>query len=207
MRNAAAVEHIPASGRLDADGPQIGCDARDRRPRAAKAVELRVPRISLRPPAQDGLSQERFSPERDQAARVQILRVETPEPHGGSAGRAYSAGRRANTAPSTGWRPSESGTGCRLEYSMQSGPSSRLSSISTVMRRNDPGQRYTSVPSLPFASWPWTTDPHCVCARSRERALSRRPSTVMRDAESRAPAGADAGASWPGGVSARSALV
>src|SRR5262249_2204354 len=55
--------------------------------------------------------------------------------------RAYPAGSRLNTAPSTGCAPSASATGRRLEYSMQSGPSSRSGSISTAMRMDEPGQR------------------------------------------------------------------
>lgn len=78
----AGVERVAAPDRLHTDDPQVRRDTGHGRSRAPKAIELRVTRVAFRAAAQDGLGQERLAPERDEPARVQVLRMEAPEPHG-----------------------------------------------------------------------------------------------------------------------------
>jgi len=81
--DAGGVEAVAPSHRLVVDGRQERADGGERIGVGPEAEELRVRAVSPRPPREDLLGEERLAPERDEAAGVQVLRVQGPEPHAG----------------------------------------------------------------------------------------------------------------------------
>lgn len=61
---------------------EVRIDAGDRIPLLLEATELRMVAIPSRPPQQDRPSEKRLAPESDQPHRIQVARVDRPEPHG-----------------------------------------------------------------------------------------------------------------------------
>src|SRR3954465_5760407 len=75
-----AVEVIGARERLGMDTAEIDIDRSARSAAGAEALELGVMAIADGAPVKDMPREERFTPERHQALRIQVLRVQRPEP-------------------------------------------------------------------------------------------------------------------------------
>lgn len=79
--NFAAVERIAACYCLGINALQVATDCRARPGQSAKAVKLRMMSIPACSSSKYGSGQQRFSPQRDQALGIEVLRMQRPEPH------------------------------------------------------------------------------------------------------------------------------
>lgn len=73
------IEVKSAKFRFGKHDPQVCRDTGDWVVSLSEAVELRVIAISFCGTFQNGLSKQRFSPNRNQPSRVELLRVKTPD--------------------------------------------------------------------------------------------------------------------------------
>lgn len=79
LDDAGEVEGIASGLGLGVDEAEIrrhGCDGIRMGP---KTGELGMPGVAASPPAKGGLGQERLPPERDEACRVEVARMEGPD--------------------------------------------------------------------------------------------------------------------------------
>jgi hypothetical protein len=76
-----SVECVSAAAGFIAHGMQIRCDRAARIALFAKAQQLRMIAIAARQSAQHGLREETFTPQRDEAGRIEIARMDGPESH------------------------------------------------------------------------------------------------------------------------------
>lgn len=77
----AAIEAITALQRFRMNGREVGVDGGDGIPGIAKPLQLRVHLVTPGSTAEHGSGQERFTPEGDESSRVEVFRVQGPEPH------------------------------------------------------------------------------------------------------------------------------
>lgn len=72
------VEPVPATLRLSKNNAQVFIDRRQGTGRGAEALELRMAPIAAGPALEYQAGQKRLPPDRDQAFRVEIPRMERP---------------------------------------------------------------------------------------------------------------------------------
>ena len=77
----AAVEGIAAGDCLGMNALQVCTDYGTWRRLRAKAPKLWMTSIAASVPAQHRLSQQRLSPQRDEALGIEVLRMQRPKPH------------------------------------------------------------------------------------------------------------------------------
>ena len=92
-----AVEAVAAALGLGVNAGQIGIDRGDRIGMGAEAHELRVAAVAARAALEHPPGEQRFAPERDQPARVEVAGMNGPEPHDGGSRRI--GGARGATIP------------------------------------------------------------------------------------------------------------
>src|SRR5262245_4147706 len=80
----AAVEMITPASRLLVNGPEIGVEASYRLRLRAEADQLGMPAISCGVSAQYRACQQGLAPKGDEAAGIQVFRVDGPDPHYGT---------------------------------------------------------------------------------------------------------------------------
>lgn len=76
-----AIERVAARSRFGVDCRQIRIDRQARRFMRFEALKLRVVGVTPRLIAKDGTRQQGLAPECDQALWVQVLGMQSPEPH------------------------------------------------------------------------------------------------------------------------------
>ena len=81
LRDAATVEAIAPLSRFGEDGVKVGADRRDGLSATLEALELRMAPVPSRPPFESSLGKEAFPPKSHEALRIEVSRVERPEPH------------------------------------------------------------------------------------------------------------------------------
>ena len=77
----AAIERVAAGNCLCVNALQVGTDGRTRRGLRAKTLKLWMTSVTASVSAQHCLGQQRLSPQRDQALRIEVLRMQRPKPH------------------------------------------------------------------------------------------------------------------------------
>ena len=82
--DAGCIERVASGCRLLMNGEQVRSNARTWFCKCTKPRELRMVRVATSATAENGLSEERFPPDRHQPRRVEVFRMERPEPHSGS---------------------------------------------------------------------------------------------------------------------------
>src|ERR1041385_5190387 len=96
--HARLVEGVPAPARFPRHVYEVRGDRGERIARLAEALELRVLRVAARAAGQHRLGEQGFTPQRDEAGRVEIAWMDRPEPHysfsGGSPSRIRSSSAR-----------------------------------------------------------------------------------------------------------------
>lgn len=79
----STVERVPARLGLQKHGSKVSVDRRSRSGVRLESQELGVMAIARRLAPKDRARQKRFTPQGDQALRVEIFRVEGPDAHAG----------------------------------------------------------------------------------------------------------------------------
>jgi len=80
----STVEGVPARLSLHKNGAEVGVDREPRSGVCLEPKELRVMAIACGLTSKDRTSQKRFTPQGDQALRIQIFRVDCPDAHASS---------------------------------------------------------------------------------------------------------------------------
>lgn len=92
--NLRSIEPVAASHGFGADFTQVAGDGGDRVVGGAEARELRMMPVAFGFSAQNFLRQQTFAPKRDEAAGVEIFRMQCPEAHSALKGYRKFAGKR-----------------------------------------------------------------------------------------------------------------
>jgi hypothetical protein len=79
--NLAFIEGITTRFRLKMDGRKIRAYSATRKCVRPKSIQLRMAPIPSCLPAQNRPCQQRFAPQRNQALRIEVLRMDCPESH------------------------------------------------------------------------------------------------------------------------------
>jgi hypothetical protein len=93
-RDLRAIEGVPAGTRFGPHDQKVGANGCERRRLRPEAFELWMTLLSAGVALQDGLSEKCLAPERNQALRIEILRMQGPEAHHGTV--AQDASSRSN---------------------------------------------------------------------------------------------------------------
>jgi hypothetical protein len=90
-----AIEAVAAPRRLLADHGQVRVEARHRAPAAAKALELGMPAVAARGPAEHGAREEPLAPDGHEPGGIEVSWMQAPETHRPQRNRHAVDGRRA----------------------------------------------------------------------------------------------------------------
>jgi hypothetical protein len=82
--NLSAIEGVPTRLSLHKNGSEVGVDRGPRSGVCLKPKELGVMAIACGLASKDRTSQKRFTPQGNQALRIQIFRVDGPDAHASS---------------------------------------------------------------------------------------------------------------------------
>src|SRR5262245_28277630 len=77
----ARIECIAAGHRLIVHGAEIGRNRGARLAVRAESMELGMGPVAFRPPAEHGSCQQRLAPQGDETLRIEVARMDRPEPH------------------------------------------------------------------------------------------------------------------------------